>query len=60
MELPEKRKTGKLKRRFLDVVKEDMEKLVRGKRTLKTGRCKGNHKLWQPQIKKKGQKKKKN
>ena len=38
MELPGKRKRGRPKRRFLDVVKEDMGKLVRGRRTLKTGR----------------------
>ena len=38
MELPGKRKIGRPKRRFLDIVKEDMGKLVRGRRTLKTGR----------------------
>ena len=35
MELPRKRKRGRLKRKFLDVVKEDMEKLVQRRRTLK-------------------------
>ena len=39
MELLGKRKRGRLKRRFLDVVKEDMGKLVQGKRTLKTRCC---------------------
>ena len=38
MELPGKKKIGRPKRRFLDVVKEDVEKLVRGRRTLKAGR----------------------
>ena len=38
MELPGKRKRGRPKRRFLDVVKEDMGKLVQRRRTLKTGR----------------------
>ena len=37
MELPGKRKRGRPKRRFLDVVKEDMEKLVQRRRTLKIG-----------------------
>ena len=37
MELPEKRKRGKPKRRFLGVVKEDIGKLVRGRKILKTG-----------------------
>ena len=35
------RKSGRPKRRFLDVVKKDMGKLVQGRRTLKTGRCGG-------------------
>ena len=39
MELLGKRKRGRPKRRFLDVVKEDMGKLVQGKRTLKTRCC---------------------
>ena len=38
MELPGKRKRERPKRKFLDVVKEDMEKLVRERPTLKTGR----------------------
>ena len=37
MELPEKRKRRRSKRKFLDVVKEDWRKLVQGRRTLKTG-----------------------
>ena len=37
MELQGKRKRGRPKRRFLDVVKEDMEKLVQRRRTLKIG-----------------------
>ena len=36
MELPGKRKTGRPKRRFLDIVKEDMQKLVQRRQTLKT------------------------
>ena len=38
MELPGKRKRGRPKRRFLDAVKKIWGKLVRGRRTLKTGR----------------------
>ena len=38
MELPGKRKRGRPKRRFLNVVKEDYGKLVRRRRALKTGR----------------------
>ena len=38
MELAGKRKRGRPRRRFLDVVKEDMGTLVQGRRTLKTGR----------------------
>ena len=38
MELPGKRRRGRAKRRFLDVVKEDMGKLVRRRRMLKIGR----------------------
>ena len=39
MELPGKRKRGRPKRRFLDVVKEDMGKLVRRRQMLKSERC---------------------
>ena len=39
IEIPGKRKTGRSKRRLLDVVKKDMGKLVRGRKTLKTERC---------------------
>ena len=39
MELPGKRKSGRLKRRFLHAVKEDRGKLVRQRWILKTGRC---------------------
>ena len=39
MELPGKRKRGRPERRFLEVVKKDMGKLVRRRRTLKTERC---------------------
>ena len=38
MELPGKRKRRRPKRKFLEVVKEDMGKLVQGRRILKTGR----------------------
>ena len=38
MELPGKRKRGRPKRRFLDVVKEDMEEVGAKERTLKTER----------------------
>ena len=37
MELPGKRKRGRPKRRFLDVAKEDMGKLVQRRQTLKIG-----------------------
>ena len=37
MELPGKRKRGRPKRRYLDVVKEDMGKLVQRRQMLKTG-----------------------
>ena len=37
----EKSKIEWPKRRFLDVVKENMGKLVRGRRTLETERCEG-------------------
>ena len=40
MELPGKKKRGRPKRRFLDVVKEDMEKLVQRRRILKTKKFK--------------------
>ena len=58
IELPGKRKRGKPKRRFLNVVKEDVGKLVQGK-TLKQDFVEEHHMLWQPLIKGKGQKKKK-
>ena len=38
MKLPGKRKSGRPKKRFLDIVKEDMGTLARGRRTLKVGR----------------------
>ena len=41
IELLEKRKRRRPKKRFLDVVKEGIEKLVRGRRTLETGCCRG-------------------
>ena len=41
MELPGKRKKGRPKRRFLDLVKEDMAKLVQRRRMLKTERFGG-------------------
>ena len=41
MELPGKRKRGRPNRRFLNLVKEDMGKLVRRRQTLKTGRFGG-------------------
>ena len=40
MELPEKRKRGKPKRRFLDVVKEDIRKLGARNKDI------GNRTLW--------------
>ena len=54
MELPEKRKRERPKRRFLDVVKEDMRKLVRRRRTLKTERCGNDDTLWPTLTKGKG------
>ena len=39
MDLPEKRKRGRPKRRFLDVMKEDMGKLVQRRRMLKIEKC---------------------
>ena len=41
MELPGKRKRGRPKRRFLDLVKEDMAELVQRRRMLKTERFGG-------------------
>ena len=41
MELPGKRRRGRSKRRFLDVVKKDMGKLVQRRRMLKTERFGG-------------------
>ena len=41
MELPGKRRRGRSKRRFLDVVKKDMGKLVKRRRMLKTERFGG-------------------
>ena len=41
MELPGKRRRGRPKRRFLNLVKEDMGKLVRRRQTLKIGRFGG-------------------
>ena len=41
MELPGKKKRVRPKRRFLDVVQKIWGKLVRGRRTLKTGRFGG-------------------
>ena len=41
MELPEKRKRGRPKRKFLNLAKEDMGMLVRRRQTLKTGRFGG-------------------
>ena len=38
MELPGKRKRGRLKRRFFDVVKEDMREVGVRKKEIKTGR----------------------
>ena len=46
-------KRGRPKRRFLDVVKEDMGKLVQRRQTLKTGWFG----LWLPLIEGKGRKK---
>ena len=72
MELLGKRKRGRPKRRFLDVVKDDMGKLVQGRREIgarklvqgigvrekdrKQDAVKEHHMLWQPLIKGKGQK----
>ena len=41
MKLPGKRKRGRSKKRFLNLVKEDMRKLLRRRRTLKTERFGG-------------------
>ena len=57
MELLEKRKR-KPKRRFLNVVKEDIGEVDEGRRTLKKRICEEHHMLWQPLIKEKSQKKK--
>ena len=46
-------KSGRPKRRFLDVVKEDMGKLVQGRRTLKIGHCGGtSHTVATPDYRK--------
>ena len=57
MELLGKRRRGRPKRRFLDVVKEDMGKLVRRRQMLKTGRFGKNDMLWLSLIEGKGRKK---
>ena len=53
MELPGKRKRGRPKRKFLDVVKEDMAEVGARDKDIENGT------LWQPLIKGKGRKKKK-
>ena len=53
MKLSGKRKRERLKRKFLDVVKEDMEEVGVREKDIE------NRMLWQPLIKEKGQKKKK-
>ena len=59
MELPGKRKRGRPKRRFLDVVKKDMGKVgARAKDIQKQEALEEHHTLWLPLIKGKGQKKK--
>ena len=59
MKLPGKGKRGRPKRRFLDVVKENMGEVgAREKDIFKQDAVKEHHTLWQPLIKEKGQKKK--
>ena len=41
MELPGKRKRGRPKRRFLDIVKEDTGKVGARENDIETGRCGG-------------------
>ena len=55
MELLGKRKRGRPKRRFLDVVKKDMGEVGVRKKEIEN---RMHHTLWQPLIKGKGQKKK--
>ena len=59
MELSGKRKRGKPKRKFLDLVKEDMGKIGMrktdiGNRTLRLRTVEEHHMLWQPLIRGKG------
>ena len=58
MELPGKRKRGRPKRRFLDVVKEDMESWCGGDGRWKEDAVKKHCTLWQTLIKGKSRKKK--
>ena len=59
MELPGKRRRGRPKRRFLDVVKKDMGKLVRRRRMLKQKDVENDDTLWPSLTKGKGRKEKK-
>ena len=59
MELPGKRKRGRPKRIFLDVVKEDMGEVGARGRTLKTGRCGGtSYAVANARLKKKAKRRK--
>ena len=59
MELPGKRKRGRPKRRFLDVVKEDMEEVGAKEMDIEDKDVENDDTLWPPRIEGKGQKEKK-
>ena len=54
MELPGKRKKGRLKRRFLDVMKEDMGEVGATEKDIETRTVEKDHTLWLLLIKGKG------
>ena len=59
MELPGKRKRGRPKERFLNVVKDDMGEANAREKDIEKDAVEEHHTLWQPQIKGKGRKKNK-
>ena len=54
IEFPGKRKRGRLKKRFLDIVKEDMAKVRAREKDIENRTLEKHHTLWLPLIKGKG------